>query len=307
MSAQEETERITTVTSRAAMDSTNCLVRLRIKRSKAAAAGKIKAPKPLTKFVIKIIGAGSRFAPCAISWSIPVVVLCAKNANSPTITIVKTVNANRAKSAGRRNRRSITASSITKVEADAVGATDIPQSIGQLKTLQADTWRAKNIGFLPQSLHLSQALTVEKNLALAQWAAGQSYQAQAIQECLSALGIAELTKRYPNQLSGGQAQRVALARAVLLKPKVILADEPSASLDDESAFAAIHLLVKTAQQQSASLVIATHDSRVASFIQEQNTTELKLFQMALQKPSSQQSANPSTKKHQEAKAWIVGV
>lgn len=176
------------------------------------------------------------------------------------------------------------------------------QSIGQLRTLQADTWRAKNIGFLPQSLHLSQALTVEKNLALAQWAAGQSYQAQVIQECLSALGIAELTKRYPNQLSGGQAQRVALARAVLLKPKVILADEPSASLDDESAFAAIHILVKTAQQQSASLVIATHDSRVASFIQEQNTTELKLFQMALQKQSSQQIANPSTAKHQEAKA-----
>lgn len=176
------------------------------------------------------------------------------------------------------------------------------QSIGQLKTLQTDTWRAKNIGFLPQSLHLSQALTVEKNLALAQWAAGQSYQAQVIQECLSALGIAELTKRYPNQLSGGQAQRVALARAVLLKPKVILADEPSASLDDESAFAAIHLLVKTAQQQSASLVIATHDSRVASFIKEQNTSELKLFQMALQKQSSQQSANPSTAKHQEAKA-----
>lgn len=176
------------------------------------------------------------------------------------------------------------------------------QAMTELNNLQADTWRAKNIGFLPQSLHLSQALTVEKNLALAQWAASQSYQAQVIQECLNALGIAELAKRYPNQLSGGQAQRVALARAVLLKPKVILADEPSASLDDESAFAAIHLLVKTAQQQAASLVIATHDSRVASFIKQQNTTELKLFQMALQKPSSQQSANPSTAKHQEAKA-----
>ncbi len=176
------------------------------------------------------------------------------------------------------------------------------QAMSELNNLQADTWRAKNIGFLPQSLHLSQALTVEKNLALAQWAAGQSYQAQAIQECLSALGIAELAKRYPNQLSGGQAQRVALARAVLLQPKVILADEPSASLDDESAYAAIHLLVKTAQQQAASLVIATHDSRVASFIQQQSTTELKLFQMALQKLSSQEIANPNIKKYQEAKA-----
>ena len=67
MSAQDETERITTVTSSAAIDSTSCRVRLRISKSKAAAAGKIKAPKPLTKFVIKMIGAGRRLAPCAIS------------------------------------------------------------------------------------------------------------------------------------------------------------------------------------------------------------------------------------------------
>ena len=63
ISAQEETERITTVTSSAAIDSTSCRVRLRMSKSKAAAAGKIKAPNPLTKFVIKIIADGSRLAP----------------------------------------------------------------------------------------------------------------------------------------------------------------------------------------------------------------------------------------------------
>ena len=72
--------------------------------------------------------------------------------------------------------------------------------------------------------------------------------------------------RKPSQLSGGQAQRVALARAVLLQPKVILADEPTASLDDEAATSAIELLVQTAKKQGATLVIATHDGRVAPAI-----------------------------------------
>jgi putative ABC transport system ATP-binding protein len=65
-------------------------------------------------------------------------------------------------------------------------------------------------------------------------------------------------------LSGGQAQRVALARAVLLQPRVILADEPTASLDDAAAQSALQLLSDTAARLRASLVIATHDTRVAN-------------------------------------------
>ena len=65
---------------------------------------------------------------------------------------------------------------------------------------------------------------------------------------------------------GGQAQRVALGRAVLMGPPVILADEPTASLDDEAAAAAITLLLQTAQAQGATLVIATHDARVGSLL-----------------------------------------
>ena len=72
----------------------------------------------------------------------------------------------------------------------------------------------------------------------------------------------DLSKRKPSQLSGGQAQRVAMARAVLLQPEVILADEPTASLDDEACHAAVSLLSDTAQRLKATLVIATHDSRV---------------------------------------------
>ena len=140
------------------------------------------------------------------------------------------------------------------------------QSLDALNGVATDAWRATAIGFLPQKLHLSAALTVAQNLAMAQWAAGQKENRQRIDAALQALGVADLGSRKPSQLSGGQAQRVALARAVLLQPRVILADEPTASLDDEAAVAAVELLVQTAGQHHATLVIATHDARVANLI-----------------------------------------
>ena len=142
------------------------------------------------------------------------------------------------------------------------------QSLKALRKVAGDAWRARTIGFLPQKLHLSAALTVHDNLAMAQWAAGQEQDEQRITEALSALGVQDLAQRKPAQLSGGQAQRVALARAVLLKPRVILADEPTASLDDEAAAASLALLQATASRQGATLVIATHDARVAAFFAE---------------------------------------
>lgn len=128
-----------------------------------------------------------------------------------------------------------------------------------------DRWRARNIGFLPQKLHLSPALSVHDNLALAQWAAGQPEDAGRIASALAALGVGELAQRKPAQLSGGQAQRVALARAVLLQPQVMLADEPTASLDDAAAALAAQLLAQVAAQQGATLVVASHDARLLRF------------------------------------------
>ena len=136
------------------------------------------------------------------------------------------------------------------------------QNLQQLNKIDSDAWRSKTIGFLPQKLHLSAALSVHGNLALAQWAAGQKTNDQSIGAALAALGVEDLSERKPSQLSGGQAQRVALARAVLLQPKVILADEPTASLDDDACAAALDLLLATAERLKATLVVATHDSRI---------------------------------------------
>ena len=144
------------------------------------------------------------------------------------------------------------------------------QDLSRLSPAARDAWRARSLGFLPQKLHLSEALTVAGNLSLAYFAAGLPEDAAAkthVLKTLEALDVADLAHRKPSQLSGGQAQRVALARAVLLKPKIILADEPTASLDDHAAESALRLLQTCAQRSHATLVIATHDQRVADGIQ----------------------------------------
>ena len=136
------------------------------------------------------------------------------------------------------------------------------QPLSALSRTARDGWRARHLGFLPQKLHLSDALSVERNLALAFYAAGLPMNRNAVRRVLEQLGVAELAGRRPSQLSGGQAQRVALARSILMEPKVILADEPTASLDDEAARAGLKLLENCAFRCNATLVIATHDRRV---------------------------------------------
>lgn len=150
------------------------------------------------------------------------------------------------------------------------------QRLNGLSNTARDAWRANNLGFLPQKLHLSEALTVAENLQLAYFAAGLPLNAAAkthIESTLMALGVAAFANRKPSTLSGGQAQRVALARAVLLNPRIILADEPTASLDDEAASAALALLQASAARCHATLVIATHDFRVSQQLKTAKTLE----------------------------------
>ena len=135
------------------------------------------------------------------------------------------------------------------------------QSVGALRGAARDAWRGATVGVLPQRLHLSADLSVADNLALAYRAAGLPVDRRAVDELLVALGIETLRERRPSALSGGQAQRVALARALLRRPALLLADEPTASLDDAACAQALALLRETALRVGATLVIATHDAR----------------------------------------------
>jgi putative ABC transport system ATP-binding protein len=148
------------------------------------------------------------------------------------------------------------------------------QSPARLNARARDAWRGRHLALLPQRLHLSAALTVRQNLELVYFAAGLPVDHRAIGRMLNALSVAELAPRRPGQLSGGQAQRVALARALLREPCVILADEPTASLDDTACEASLALMREHADRCDATLVIATHDRRVIEALPE--ARELRL-------------------------------
>lgn len=155
------------------------------------------------------------------------------------------------------------------------------QAVAALKGGQRDRWRARCIGFLPQKLLLSEALSVADNLGLVFFAAGRPVDRLAISAVLGALGVAALADRKPAQLSVGQAQRVALARALLNQPRVLLVDEPTASLDDAACSAALALLQQGAANTGATLVIATHDARVVQALPAAQTMALGLPQAEL--------------------------
>jgi putative ABC transport system ATP-binding protein len=156
------------------------------------------------------------------------------------------------------------------------------QKLAGLSSAERDAWRGRNLGFLPQRLHLSPLLNVLQNLRLVYFALGLPSDDAAIHAQLAQLGVGELAKRMPSALSGGQAQRVALARALLLKPRLILADEPTASLDDAAAAQSLQLLQSCAQAQGAALVLATHDARVLEFFKnEKGLQALKIMRSQL--------------------------
>ena len=113
-----------------------------------------------------------------------------------------------------------------------------------------------------QDLHLVDGLSVLDNVLLAPFAAGVTQDRGRALGLLRELGLAKLAERPAETLSRGQAQRVAIARAMLLRPKLILADEPTASLDDEACERAADLLTRAAADTGAALVIATHDGRL---------------------------------------------
>ena len=129
-----------------------------------------------------------------------------------------------------------------------------------------DRWRGRTVGLVPQRLHLVHALRVGENLALAQTLAGTTEDQGRITALLEAVGVGDLARRYPRELSQGQAQRVAIARAVVNRPVLLLADEPTANLDDAHAAQALELLRAQATEAGSTLVVASHDHRVRSLL-----------------------------------------
>lgn len=125
-----------------------------------------------------------------------------------------------------------------------------------------DRFRGRNIGIVFQQMHLLPTLTVEQNLLLAPYMAGLEQDRGRVRSVLADLDVADKARSYPSELSLGQRQRVAIARAVMNRPKVLLADEPTSSLDDIRAAQVLDLLLGQADEYDATLVVATHDRRI---------------------------------------------
>jgi putative ABC transport system ATP-binding protein len=143
------------------------------------------------------------------------------------------------------------------------------QNIAHISDNELDRFRGKHIGFVFQRSYFVQSLTVKDNIFLAPFLAHKKADNRKFKELTEALGIDRLLKKFPATLSQGEQQRVTIARALINEPDLILADEPTSSLDDDNTEAVAGLLTRLAVENNAALIIVTHDERLKKLIPKQ--------------------------------------
>ena len=126
-------------------------------------------------------------------------------------------------------------------------------------------WRAANLGYIFQTHNLIPVLTAYENVELPTLLLklSSTQRRQRVELALEAVGLSDRADHYPRQLSGGQEQRVGIARAIVAHPKVVVADEPTGSLDTETSEQIQVLLQRLNQELNITLLMVTHDSEVA--------------------------------------------
>jgi putative ABC transport system ATP-binding protein len=149
----------------------------------------------------------------------------------------------------------------------------VPDS-GQVEVLGTDVvglgesegarWRRRHLGFVFQQFHLLPHLTLAENVALPLALNGRSWEDRTVTDFLRRLGLGEHAGAYPRQLSGGQAQRAAIARALIHRPAVLLADELTGNLDEETAEGVLDLLTEVVAEAGATTLVVTHAPEVAA-------------------------------------------
>ncbi|MDM1295157.1 ATP-binding cassette domain-containing protein [Sphingobacterium sp. N143] len=136
------------------------------------------------------------------------------------------------------------------------------QDLSLLSNSKLDQFRSQYIGFIFQEAHMLKNLTLMENIKLAQSLAGKKIDINAIHAVLTQLQLDHKTAAYPNELSRGQLQRAAIARSVINKPALLIADEPTAALDDNNTNRVLELLLHMADTAGSTLLITTHDKRI---------------------------------------------
>jgi len=136
-------------------------------------------------------------------------------------------------------------------------------SYKDLKESEINDFRATNIGFIFQNFHLVSYLNALENVMLPAKVCDISEPKEKAIKLLQSVGLGHRLEHLPSQLSGGEKQRVAIARALIHNPKIILADEPSGNLDDETGNAVMDILFELIKKNNTTLILVTHSKDVA--------------------------------------------
>lgn len=141
------------------------------------------------------------------------------------------------------------------------------EDIIKLKEKELAQFRRKKLGFIFQDYHLLDTMTVKENIILPLALGGTRAKEieERVTDLMVVLGIDSIADQYPYQLSGGQKQRTAAARAIIAKPSLVLADEPTGSLDSKSASELLHTLSLLNSDYQTTILMVTHDTHAASF------------------------------------------
>lgn len=139
-------------------------------------------------------------------------------------------------------------------------------NVAGLNESELADWRNQNVGFVFQSFNLIPVLTAFENveLPLLLTALSRAERRRQVETALELVGLADRGHHRPDQMSGGQQQRAAIARAIATDPTLIIADEPTGNLDSKTGGEIVQLLLEIRRERAMTLVVATHDSRLAA-------------------------------------------
>lgn len=135
--------------------------------------------------------------------------------------------------------------------------------LGPLSEDQLAQFRGRNVGIIFQSFHLVPNMTALENVAVPLELAGDGQAFDKARQELDAVGLGHRLHHYPAQMSGGEQQRVAVARALVVRPEILIADEPTGNLDDDTGAQIVDLMFTAQKERHTTLVLVTHDPALA--------------------------------------------